>query len=144
MSCNNCKCNKCVKKPICGCPIQLGSECVRYNLNLRLNTLNINEGDNLQDILIKIEEFANNITINASPTRYMDGKVIFEAIGGETIVSIPDLVKLDANYFLVKNGQFDLEGSVNEYTVSNITRTINLTEPLESGDIIQFYYYKEV
>lgn len=144
MSCHNCNCNKCVKKPICGCPINLGTECVNYNLNLRLPTLNINQGDNLQDILIKIEEFVSNLVINNSPTRYMDGKVVFEAIGGETVVSIPDLVKLDVNYFLVKNGQFDLEGSVNEYTINNTTRTINLSEPLEAGDIIQFFYYKQV
>lgn len=143
MSCNNCKCNTCVKKPICGCPITLSSECVKYTVNKRLDVLNVNEGDTLQDILIKLESFLSTLIVPETTAQLMDGKLVYTATGGETTINIPDLVNINANFMLVRNGQVELEGVGNEYTINNITNTINLLNPLNVGNIIQFYYYKQ-
>ena len=96
------------------------------------------------DLSASTINFTNNLGGNFSVTgintnfQILDGYEDLTSAGGETTLITPNIIQLNSHHQLFRNGQLELFGLNNEYTITG--STVTFSTPLIAGEIIQFYY----
>ena len=141
MSCNceQTTCNECnsLLDPQCNCPVLLNSVCVFY-YGEELTTINVTEGDNLEDILIQINEYLSTLE-SGLHTNIGAGEGIFKQVNTLSQVELKSIISGDASVTVVStDDEIDIRvpsGTGEANTASNVGGQVELFKQKTGVDL---------
>lgn len=125
MACNECnqveECND-SSNPQCSCPLKLGTICVIYD-GIELLTLNVQQGDNLQEILIKIDSLLTNLINGGLFTNIGNGEGVYKQVNLAGQAEFKTFVASDSVTVVVE-GTEELKAEVDEAWLTTFIENI--------------------
>jgi len=124
MACNECnKITNCDEQtnPSCSCPLKLGSICVKYD-GEELITLDVEEGDDLTSILVKINDLINSLINGGIFTNIGEGTAIYKQVNLQGQAEFKTIVDTDSITVSVE-GTDEIKAEVDEDWLTTYVQT---------------------